>query len=130
MLLVEGWQEKQGIPADSIAGAVLLSGIYDLEPLVSTYINRPLHLTHADAIALSPLTLQLGNPIPVIVAWGENETSEFKRQSRSFAAKLKTAKFDATALQIPATNHFDTVFEIAKRSSKLGQATLAMIADS
>jgi arylformamidase len=128
MLLVDGWQKTQGLPGASVAGAILLSGIYDLEPLVPTYINQALHMTEEEAATLSPMRHRLGRPIPVIVAWGENETGEFKRQSQSFASKLKDAGFAEKSLQVGGANHFDIVFEIADPGTALGRATLELLA--
>jgi arylformamidase len=127
MLLVEGWQAAPGLPDDVVAGAVLLSGIYDLEPLIGTYIDAPLHLTDADVAALSPLRLRSGRPVNTIVAWGDNETAEFKRQSRAFAAALMDSGFPVSAFELAGTNHFDIVFGLAHRGSVLGEATIDMI---
>src|SRR5271163_3682888 len=127
MLLVTGWQAAYGLADDAVAGAVLLSGIYDLEPLMGTYIDAALHLTDADVAALSPLRLKAGRPVRTIVAWGENETAEFKRQSREFAAALVSAGFPVSEFELAGTNHFDIVFGLAQRGSVLGDATLEMI---
>jgi arylformamidase len=127
MLLVDGWQKTHELPAKAIGGAILLSGIYDLEPLVPTYVNEALHMSAGDARTLSPMTQQLGPPIPVIVAWGENETGEFKRQSEGFALKLKDAGFPVKSMQVDGANHFDIVFEIAEPKTALGRATLELI---
>ncbi len=127
MLLVEGWQAAYGVADDVVAGGVLLSGIYDIEPLMGTYIDAALHLTNADVAALSPLRLKLGRAVKTIVAWGDNETDEFKRQSRAYAAALVRAGFPVSAFEIVGTNHFDIVFGLTDRESALGQATIEMI---
>jgi arylformamidase len=127
MLLVTGWQAALGVPEDVVAGGVLLSGIYDVEPLMGTYIDGALHLTAEDAATLSPLRLKLGRPVKTIVAWGDNETAEFKRQSRAFAAALVRSGFPVSAFELEGTNHFDIVFGLANRGSVLGQATIEMI---
>lgn len=124
MSLVESWQSNYGSPG---AGAILLSGIYDLEPLVGTYIDAALHLTAADVATLSPARLKLGRPVKTIVAWGENETSEFKRQSRSFAAKLQGSGFPVSAFEVAGANHFDIVFGLADTQTQLGKATIDLI---
>src|SRR5277367_2205290 len=127
MLLVTGWQVAYGLADDAVAGAVLLSGIYDLEPLMGTYIDAPLHLTDADVAALSPLRLKAGRPVRTIVAWGENETDEFKRQSRQFAPALAGSGFPVSTFELAGTNHFDIVFAMVNRESVLGQATIELI---
>src|SRR5271156_1144521 len=127
MLLVAGWQEVYGLADDVVAGAVLLSGIYDLEPLMGTYIDAALHLTDADVAELSPLRLKAGRPVRTIVAWGENETAEFKRQSRTFAAALAGSGFPVSTFELAGTNHFDIVFAMVNGESVLGQATIDLI---
>ena len=130
MMLVKGWQHTAGVTDNAIAGAILLSGIYDLEPLVGTYIAAPLHLTTAGAAGLSPVRLPLGRPVPAIIAWGENETSEFKRQSKSYASRLEAAGFPVSAFEVAGTNHFDIVLGLADRETTLGRATLELIGSS
>lgn len=127
LLLVAGWQPTYGLADDAVAGGVLLSGIYDLEPLMGTYIDAPLHLTDADVATLSPQRLKPGLPVKTIVAWGENETAEFKRQSRAFASALGGSGFPVSALQVSGANHFDIVFGLTDRESVLGQATIELI---
>ena len=127
MLLVRDWQAAYGVPDDRIAGAVLLSGVFDLEPLLGTYINDAVRLSAADAASLSPRHLECGPPVPTIIAWGEFETDEFKRQSQSFATKLAAAEFPAVVLEAPGRNHFDIVFDLAAKDTPVGRECLAMI---
>lgn len=128
LLLVRGWHETYGVGEDVIAGAVLLSGIYDLAPLIGTYIDAALHLTSADATALSPIRLAHGRSVPAIVAWGEFETGEFKRQSRDYAEKLRVEGFSVSAFEAPGANHFNIVFGLADCTTTLSRATLKLIA--
>jgi arylformamidase len=127
MMLLNGWQTTVGLSDHAVAGAILLSGIYDLEPLVGTYISKPLNLTAADAHGLSPMNLVLGLPVPTIMAWGENETSESKRQSKSYASRLHEAGFPVSAFEVAGANHFDIVLGLADRNTVLGRATMELI---
>lgn len=127
MLLVEGWPANYGLPPGPVAGAILLSGIYDLEPLVGTYIDAALRLTAADVATLSPARRALGPPVKTIVAWGENETSEFKRQSQAFASKLRTGGFPVSEFAVARRNHFDIVFGLADATEPLGSATIELV---
>jgi arylformamidase len=93
--------------------AVLLSGIYDLEPLIGTYVNDPLHLNVETARHSSPIHHDLSRFPKALLAYGEIETDEFKRQSHAFAALLP----DAECLEIPTRNHFDIVYDISNESA-------------
>jgi arylformamidase len=126
-MLVSRRQRGAVLCERAISGAILLSGIYDLEPLIPTYINASLRLSRADAEKLSPMALLPGLPKPTIVAWGENETGEFKRQSHNYASLLRNAGFPVTTLEAIGRNHFGLVFDLANPESALGRATLALI---
>jgi arylformamidase len=73
------------------------------------------------------MRLPPGSGLPVIIAWGEHETSEFKRQSRAYASRMSTAGFRVTAFEAAEANHFDIVFRLADQTSPLGRATLTLI---
>ena len=106
------------------AGALLLSGIYDLRPLVPTYVNRPLGLDDRLAWALSPLSADLRRFGPALVAWGGNETASFVAQSRAFAAALGA---QAASLEVPGRNHFDVVHDLGDPATPLGAAVRRLI---
>lgn len=101
------------LPADQRpASVVLVSGIFDLEPLIATYINEPLNLDVTAAHRNSPSRHDLDGFPPTVVAWGDNETDEFKRQSRMFVDRIQAAGGRATEVEVPGRNHFDVVFDI------------------
>ncbi len=89
--------------APPITSALLLSGVFDLEPLTLIPMNRVLKLNDAARIrALSPLhaTLRPGTKIGIAVGGAESE--EFLRQSQIMADAWKTG----APLIIPGANHF------------------------
>lgn len=104
-------------PTERPAGLILLSGIYDLRPLVGTYVNDPLKLDLAEAERFSPGLGDVRQFPRTLIAWGENETEEFKRQSRWFAAVLGRAGTVVSSLEVPARNHFDLPFDLANDSA-------------
>lgn len=112
--------------AQRLAGAVLLSGIYDLEPLTGTYVNDPLGLDADSARALSPLHL-LGAPLPpLVVARGDAETAEFARQHEDLVAALSAAGTKVTDLVVDGCDHFDLPFRLADPGTALGRAVLEL----
>lgn len=111
-------------PPIQIDTLVLVSGVYDLRPLVGTSVNAPLRLDHDRAASISPLLLPLQAHQRVIVAWGEIETEAFEEQSRTFAARLRELGSTVEELRCANRNHFDIVFDLAEPRSELGAAVL------
>jgi arylformamidase len=111
-----------------IKGAVLVSGVYELEPLIGTSINDALGLDAAEAASNSPLRAALGGFPPSLVCWGDNETGQFKRQSLVFANAVRAAGGDCTAFECAGRNHFDVILDLADASTELGRRTLELIA--
>jgi arylformamidase len=104
--------------------AVLVSGIYALEPLIGTSVNAALGLDAEAAHAQSPLRHPLAGFPGTVLCWGEIETQAFKRQSLDFAAALRRAGTACTALEVPQRNHFDVVLDLADADTPLGRRTL------
>jgi arylformamidase len=114
-------QNLHGLSNQSISGAVLLSGVYDLRPLVTTYVNNPLNLTEENATDLSPgLYSNQGLP-PCIIAYGSNETQEFKRQSKEYHQQLLSDGVNSQCFEVAGRNHFDIVFDLAIDGSSINQ---------
>ena len=110
--------------AGRLAGAVLLSGIYDLEPISRTYVNEPLGLDPDTARELSPLHLLRAPLPPVVVARGGAETTEFARQQDELVAALEAAGVDVADLVVAECDHFDLPFRLADPDTALGREVL------
>lgn len=109
-----------------IAAAVLLSGVYDLEPITLTYVNQPLGLDPARARRLSPLHAELAGLPPLLLALGEHETDEFGRQQAEFGHAARAAGAAVHELLIGGRNHFDLVFDLGRADTVLGAAVEAL----
>jgi arylformamidase len=110
-----------------VKAAILVSGIYELEPLLGTSINDALDLTIESARLASPALCALQGFPPSIVCWGAVETPEFKRQSLDFAARLAQAASPCKAFEVPLRNHFDVILDLADPGTQLGRAVVALI---
>ena len=100
-------------------GAILVSGIFDLEPIIFTSVNNAVKLNPSSARRLSPIHRAADAPnTPILVIWGENETDEFKRQSSEFATAWSTVPGHnvATTAEISSRNHFDILDELTTSS--------------
>jgi arylformamidase len=112
---------------DGLAGGVLLSGVYDLRPLVGTYINEALRLDEPAAERLSPLGRPMCRPVPLVIAVGENETSEFHRQTAEFAADRRRAGHPVAERRVAGRHHFDLPYDLGDARSELGRLTLDLV---
>ena len=110
-----------------VKAAVLVSGVYELEPLVGTSINAALGLNTEAARALSPALLDLDGFPPSIVCWGSVETLEFKRQSQDFAARLGRSGSACRVFEVPQRNHFDVILDLADPRAELGRAVAELM---
>ena len=127
MVLARGWQENYGMDSTAIAGAVLLSGLYDLSPLVDTHLNDWMHLSLEAARRNSPIFALPDHRPPILVSYGSNETAEFKRQSRDYLAAWQTGSGQAEYVDMPGTNHFDLVLQLNRLDSPLVQKLLKLL---
>ncbi len=127
MVLARGWQEAYDFDASGLAGAVLLSGLFDITPLVNTHINAWMHLNPEDARRNSPLFAVPEDGPPLIVSYGSNETETFKQQSRDFLAAWKAKGLTGEYVDMPDTNHFDLVLHLNQRESPLVQKLLKLL---
>jgi arylformamidase len=91
---------------------VLLSGVFDLRPLVHTTVNDQLGLTPAEAAALSPMLLPVVGRPETLVTWGDNDTDAFKAQGHVYAAKLRAAGLVVVEHERPRRHHFDILDDL------------------
>jgi arylformamidase len=113
-----------------IKGVCAVSGIYDLQPLLPTYVNDALNMDSQEAKANSPFLqplCSLVGTVPVIIAFGDIETSEFKRQSEMMAEKLTAHGVDLQFKEIVERNHFDVILDLGDNSTWLSQQAIAMM---
>ena len=127
MLFMTDWAAL-GIMRDPIAGAVSLSGVHDLAPMVQFSFNADFKLDAAEAARLSPVLMTPRSRVPLVLAVGADETSEFIRQTRILwdAWPANRPPGARAPLIIPGRHHFSGVFDYADPDSELTQATLAL----
>lgn len=108
-------------------GGLLVSGLFDLEPLRHTLPNSWLKLSAEQAQALSPQH-QLPAPgcaLQVVVA--EHDTDEFKRQSRDYAQACLAAGRPTVFYELARRNHFDVILDWTRPDTALTGSALALL---
>ncbi|XP_012893569.1 PREDICTED: kynurenine formamidase isoform X2 [Dipodomys ordii] len=126
MMLLVNWS-KHGV-TPSLKGFFLMSGIYDLEPLLSTSQNAPLHMTPEDARRNSPqrhleaAPVEPGNSAcPVLVIVGQHDSPEFHRQSWEFYETLCQTGWKASFEELPSVDHFEIIWNLTREEDRLNQ---------
>ncbi len=109
------------LPANVVAAGLPVSGVYDIEPLRHTPLNDAVRMDEAEARALSPIFLQPATAAPMAVVAGGDESDEFRRQARDFAAEWGRRGVESEVLIVPGTDHFTVLDTLAEP----GHATVA-----
>jgi arylformamidase len=115
MLLATRW-ERYGRrhPSGLVSAAIGLSGLYQLEPLLGTPVNRALDMDAKLARAQSPVYLEPPISAPFLLAVGELESREYHRQSELLADIWPARGIAVDLLCLPGHNHFSIVDELAR----------------
>ena len=120
MMLATDWPVLgDELPADIIKSAIILTGIYELEPLRNTTINDAVGIDEWTAADYSPLYLSPASSAPLLVSLGGAETSQFHQQSRNFVAEWAQYEVDIVHHIEPDVDHFDVVNRLADPKSGL-----------
>ena len=101
--------------------AILIGGIYDLEPISQTYVNEPLGLSIESARALSPQFYDTDPFIALDIVYAEHETKEFIRQSKAYADKCSKITTHIKLTKVRSRHHFDIMYDIAHTDTALFQ---------
>jgi arylformamidase len=109
MLLATDWECEYGLPDDIIVGATAISGLFDLTPFPYTFLQPKLQLGFAQVQRNSPILHIPDAAPPLIVAYGEDETDEFKRQSEEFYSAWKTKGLQGERLVLAGKNHYRVI---------------------
>ncbi len=125
--LVTDWQKEFGLPADIIKGGVLVSGMYDLKPVRLS--KRSEYVKFSDEIEEKLSSLRHLDKLnaPVVVAYGTQETPEFQRQSREFAAAVKAAGKPVELIVGEGYNHFEMQETFGNPYGIAGRAALGLM---
>lgn len=122
-VLTRGWCEEN-LPENFCKGALLLSGMYDLEPVRLSKRSSYVRFTDAMVDKLSAQRHLDGLHTPLILAYGTQETPEFQRQTCDFFAAVQAAGKPAELIVGEAYNHFELLETLANPYGIAGRAML------
>lgn len=108
------------LPSGAVKGALLSSGLYELEPVRLCAVNADIGLDDDQVRRLSPMRLvPTALAGPMVIAYGGAETEEFAWQAREFAAAMAKAGAQASVACVPEANHYTIVPQFDSPASQL-----------
>jgi len=122
-LIASGWSAGGHLTAMAmlnrhIKGGVAISGIYDLEPVRHSYLNVKLGLDEAMSKRNSPMLLEHAvKPMALVV--GGAELPLLRQQTAAFAAYRANHGLPVIYEEIPGTNHFTIMDEMASPTGRI-----------
>jgi arylformamidase len=126
-VLITDWEKDFGLPRDTVKGATLCSGMYDLKAPRLSKRSEYVKFTDATEDALSAQRHLNRIDCPVTLLYGTLETPEFQRQTREFAAALKAAGKPVRMIMAENYNHFEIGETLNNPYGPFGRAALEMM---
>lgn len=125
MVAATEWHGRYGLPRRVVAGAVAISGLFDLEPIRLSFLNRDLRLTPDQVWRNSPVNLPPPPPpMPVAIAFGADESDEYAWQSATYAGYLATRALTPEIRPILGRHHFSIAADLGDPDSELCRLVL------
>jgi arylformamidase len=125
--LITDWEKVFAVPATIVKGGLLISGMYEMEPVRLSWRRTYVKFTDAMADAMSTHRHIDKVNTPIIVAYGSLETPEFQRQSRDFAAALKAAGKPVDVIEGLNYTHSAMCESLGHPYGPCGRAALTMM---
>lgn len=123
-MIVSGWSAGGHLSSMSlghphIKAGLLISGVYDLEPIRHSYLNAKLNLDDGTIQRNSPIRNPGGVNKPLVIVAGSAELPLLRKQSADYAAHRAGYGLPVTYEEIPYANHFTMMNELASPSGRL-----------
>lgn len=123
-MIVSGWSAGGHLSSMSlghphIKAGLLISGIYDLEPIRHSYLNAKLNLDDETIQRNSPMRNPGGVNKPLVIVAGSGELPLLRKQSADYAAHRASYGLPVLYEEMPGANHFTMMDELASPSGRL-----------
>ena len=111
----------------ALRGGIMLSGLFELEPVRLSHINEWLCLDDESVRRLSPMRHIPASGPALLVSYGGRESNEFRWQSETYAAAWQAGGHRATLVPQPSRHHFDIVVAVGDPADPLCRSVAEFI---
>ena len=126
MLLATDWPAfASDLPPGMVKGACAISGLFDLEPIRLSYLNRTLRLDAAMAARNSPQRLDFPCAAPLLAVVGADESAEYHRQAEEMTVKWRALGYPCEHVAPAELDHFSVVDSLIEPDADLVRRQLA-----
>lgn len=112
-----------------IRAALLLGGLYLLEPLRHSFLQAEIALTDHEVAAFTPMTHEHDPATRVSILVGADETTPFHEMADSFLKHLDRQGLPVSSSTLTARNHIDSVRDLSLIESSAGRLLAKLILD-
>ncbi len=121
--LVDGMAET----APLVSGAVAISGLYDLEPISLCFLQEDLALSAQDVRDHSPLNTPPAASVPLVLAYGADESEEYARQTQDYAAAVRGNGMTCDIRAITGKNHMTVAGGLRDADDEMSRVILGQM---
>ena len=127
MMLAALWPTfRADLPKKLFRGALAISGVFDLRPLLNTtFLANEVKLDAASARRLSPILMSPATDTPIYTCVGGEESESFHDQSAALARQWQ--RVFAGSIEMPGENHYTVIERLGDPDSALFKGALRMM---
>ena len=126
MLLATNWPAfESGLPGDLVKGVCSIGGLFDMEAIRLSYLNKTLKMSKQEAARNAPLEQRYPFSAPLSLVVAVDETPEYHRQSQAMADLWRGLAYPVELLVPRGLNHFDVVNQLRDPGCELVKVQLA-----
>lgn len=116
MISVTDWA-SQGVPTDIVKGVIPMSGVFDMQPFQSSWLQAWLQMDGDEVAKESAIHHITASTPPVMVMLGGEESEEFHRQSIMFVDALRQAGTTVDYHDMIDEDHSSVLFMLGNPNS-------------
>lgn len=120
---------NRSLASSGVSAAFLLGGLYDLEPLQTSFLRDEIALSDEEVRRFTPMRRQHDPATRVTIMTGELETKPFKTQANDFRDILAAQGLEVRASHVADGDHMSTVRNLAVAGTPVAAALHTCIAN-
>ncbi len=109
-----------------LRGAVLVSGIYEVQPVLHVSVNEQIRLRQDQVDAMSPMRHRPLQSVPLVVAVGGAETASWIAESHNYAKSCRRLGSPCIYAELPETHHYTVMDEFESPTGWLSRMVASL----